>query len=162
MSDEINRLAGEYRQWVQRVQDTHDAVRYTYGFRPVDAASIEAVADYVILEMLKRPSVFKYQGLPYSARIGALAGPFLNREKNETELADLASWDEIQHHLMACREVLQAVIVCAFVHGETDECISGAIGRTPEESAGLRSEALAYLANVPHGGGQGESSGIAG
>jgi hypothetical protein len=126
----------------------------------VDPAFIGAVSVYVILEMLKKPSVFRYQGLPYAARIGALAGPFLNQEQSDVELVDSVSWDEIKRYLTVCPEILQVAIVCAFVHGDTDECISRAMGWTLEESASLRSKALEYLANADHAGGQGKSSEI--
>lgn len=165
MSDQIDQLVTEYREWVERVQDTHDAVRYTYGSRQADSAFADGVSVYVVVEMLKKPGVFRYQGLPYAARIGSLAGPFLNRQENQendVSVASSVSWDKVKQYLRDCPRSLQAAIVCAFVHGDTDEGISAAVGCTADEAAQLRSKALKYLENVDRGGAHGKSLGIIG
>ena len=99
LGNRVDDLAVEYQRWTQRVHDTHDAVRYTYGSRAGDWAIADLVAVHVILQMLEKPQVFRYQGLPYSARIGSLAGPLLNGEakRSADALGDLGRHPAAPH-----------------------------------------------------------------
>ena len=145
LGNRVDDLAVEYQRWTQRVHDTHDAVRYTYGSRAGDWAIADLVAVHVILQMLEKPQVFRYQGLPYSARIGSLAGPLLNGERSDPALMHSVTWDDIQQHLSACPEMVRAAVVCAFVHGCSAEEMAQRMGCTSGESTELRAMAAAYL-----------------
>jgi acetyl-CoA synthetase len=145
LGNRVDDLAVEYQRWTQRVHDTHDAVRYTYGSRAGDWAFADLVAVHVILQMLEKPQVFRYQGLPYSARIGSLAGPLLNGERSDPALMHSVTWDDIQQHLSACPEMVRAAVVCAFVHGCSAEEMAQRMGCTSGESTELRAMAAAYL-----------------
>lgn len=145
MNDCTDGVADEYQAWIQRVQDTHDAIRYTYGARAGDWAFADKVAVHVVLELLSRPGVFKYQGLPFSARIGSLAEPLLNGEPRDCALAQSVTWNEIQHYLNSCPALLQEVVVGAFVHGYSIEEMAKRMEHTRSETARLRESAGAYL-----------------
>jgi hypothetical protein len=139
-------LDADYRKWLQRVQDTCDAVRYTYGRRNGgDQDFSEKLGVHVILQLLCKPNVFRYHGMPFSARIGNLAGPFLNGESDRRELTLAVSWIDVKTYLQACPEHLQAVVVCSFVYGDSIQAMSERLGWSLDKSAGLRAGAAAYL-----------------
>lgn len=139
-------LDADFREWLQRVQDTCDAVRYTYGHRDGgDRDFAEKLGVHVILQLLGKPNVFRYHGMPFSARIGNLAGPFLNGESNRNELTLAVSWFEVKTYLEACPGHLRAAVVSSFVYGDSIPAMSERLGWSLNESARLRAEAAAYL-----------------
>ncbi|OPX05900.1 hypothetical protein [Mycobacterium sp. AT1] len=148
-------LDADYQEWLQRLQDTCDAVRYTYGCRDGgDPDFAEMLGVHVILQMLGKPNVFRYHGMPFSARIGNLAGPFLNRESDRSELTLAVSWTAVKTYLEACPEHLKAAVVCSFIHGDSIEAMSERLRWSVDKSTRLRAEAAAYLgrAGIPADG----------
>ncbi|MBW4818787.1 hypothetical protein [Rhodococcus qingshengii] len=116
--------AREYQEWLQRVCDTHSALCFTLGHRIGNPARAEVVSFQVVAAMLRRPRVFRYQGLPYSARIGTLVESVLSghhSSRSDPETGDVADWRRLVEYLEHMPAQLKPVHVAAFVHSLCDE-----------------------------------------
>lgn len=145
-SDECKQWAQEFEHWLNRVRDTHDSVRFTVGHRLRDWERAETVSVEVVVAMLKRPRVFRYQGLPYSGRIGTVAETILATDVDKK--LSQPDWPTLVDYLLAMPLNLQPVHVAAFVHGLSDEQIADAIGGGTDNASAMRTDIEDYLARA--------------
>lgn len=106
----------DYLAWILRLNDTRDSVRYMVTHRLEDRTVAEAVAMQVVVSMLARPRVFRYQGLPYAGRIAALAEPLIADPDGDWR-AQQCSWEELAGRLFEMPTDLRNIHVAAHVHG---------------------------------------------
>lgn len=141
----------EFQHWLDRVRDTHDAVRFTVGHRlHGDWERAEAVSIQVVVEMLAKPRVFRYQGLPYSGRIGAVAESILAGPAERA--AELPDWPTLTSYLEQMSPQLRPVLIGAFVDGLDDEHISSQIGMPTAIVVTMRKEIEQYLSQSASAG----------
>lgn len=145
VSEKYHCWTTEYDAWVQRVRDTHDAVRFTVAHRIKNWDRAENVAVHVVVAMLARPKVFRYQGLPYAGRIGSTAESILARPADQP--LDAENFTTLVQYLESMPATLRPILVAAFVHGLTDGEIASAADISPEEVSAQRSEIEQYLTN---------------
>ncbi|WP_425005611.1 hypothetical protein [Mycolicibacterium sp. S3B2] len=137
----------DYQRWIERLCDTHDSVRYTIGHRLRDFDRAERLSVQVVLHMLGKPNVFRYQGLPYSARIGSVAETLLAAKPADDEKSP--DWPTVVAYLEQMPVPLRLVHVGAFIHGVADDDLIGALGSTTTASLSrLRIEVQDYLASA--------------
>jgi len=134
-------LLPEYEEWLQRLSATYRSVAYCCFHRLRDREAAERVSVEVVAEMLARPKVFRYFGLPFSGQIGRLAEPRIDRARQGTtvERSGDASWQELLIRLRGLPEEYQAVFVLTCIEGHADPEVAGALGCN-EDTAKLRRE----------------------
>lgn len=140
----------EYVAWIERVQATYEAVSYTCAHRLRDWALGERVGVGVVSGLVSRPTVFRYQGLPYSGRIASIAEDELVAAR-EGRLGERGAWAELANGLAAVPDDVQEVIVLACVHGQDGDELATSLGCTAEEAARRRESAIAMLRRIAQG-----------
>ena len=139
---DLLRWQSEFGHWVARLADTHDSVRFTVGHRLRDWRRADTVAVRVVIEMLHRPKVFRYQGLPYAGRIATLAERFIASQQRDE---DIPEWSVLVDYLDRMPPHLRAVHVAAYVHGLDDGTIASAAQVSAGTVAGWRTDVETYL-----------------
>ncbi len=119
-----------YEEWLQRLSATYRSVAYCCFHRLQDREAAERVSVEVVAEMLARPKVFRYFGLPFSGQIGRLAEPRIVRARQGITLGGGgdASWQELLVRLRGIPEEHQAVFVLTCIEGHADPEIAIALG----------------------------------
>lgn len=137
-----------YEKWLERLSATYRSVAYYCFHRLQDRALAEGVSVEVVAEMLARPKVFRYYGLPFSGQIGRSAEPRiarLQREKRQGEAGeDAKEWQRLFSRLRGVSPEHQEVFVLAYVEGYSDAKISAAL-ECSEDAARQRREDVAHL-----------------
>jgi hypothetical protein len=114
--DDTEVLQPEYAAWLDRVSATYEAVAYTCGYRLHDRELGRRVSAAVVAGLVRRPGVFRYQGLPFSGRIASLAEPLL-AEAREGRLPAGPEWAQLRGALTRLPPDVQEVFVLSCVHG---------------------------------------------
>ncbi|MCA1738233.1 MAG: hypothetical protein LC740_05195 [Actinobacteria bacterium] len=129
-----------YEEWLERLSATYNAVAYCCFHRLRDREAAECVSAEVVAEMLVRPKVFRYYGLPFSGQIGRLAEPRITRARQATIVVGGDSgWQELLISLRSVPEEHQEVFVLTCIEGYTDPEVAIALG-CDEVTAKLRRE----------------------
>ncbi len=129
-----------YEEWLKRLSATYRSVAYCCFHRLRDREAAERVSVKVVAEMLARPKVFRYFGLPFSGQIGRLAEPRIARARQETTVGGGDSiWQELLIRLRSVPEEHQAVFVLTYIEGYADPELAVALG-CDEDTARLRRE----------------------
>ncbi len=129
-----------YEEWLERLSATYNSVAYCCFHRLRDREAAERVSVEVVAEMLVRPRVFRYFGLPYSGQVGRLAEPRIAEARQGTTVGDGDSgWQELLIHLRGVAKEHQEVFVLTCIEGYTDPEVAGALG-CDEDTARLRQE----------------------
>ncbi len=130
-----------YEEWLGRLSATYRSVAYCCFHRLRDREAAERVSVEVVAEMLARPKVFRYFGLPFSGQIGRLAEPRIDRARQgiTVERGGDASWQELLVRLRNVPEAHQAVFVLTCIEGRADPDVAAALG-CDEDTARLRRE----------------------
>ena len=145
MRDEVAAKPGQdllpgYEEWLERLTATYNAVAYCCRHRLRDHEAAERVSAEVVAEMLARPKVFGYYGLPYSGQIGRLAEPRITRARQGTPVVTGDSgWEELLGRLRGLPKEHQEVFVLTCLEGCTDPEVASALG-CDEDTARLRRE----------------------
>ena len=144
MRDEVAAESGQdlmpgYAEWLERLTATYNAVAYCCRHRLRDRKAAECVSAEVVAEMLARPKVFGYYGLPFSGQIARLAEPRIARTQQETTAAGDSGWQELLDRLRALPKEHQEVFVLTCLEGHTDPEIACTLG-CDEDTARLRRE----------------------
>ncbi len=132
-------LLPEYAGWLERLSATYNAVAYCCLHRLRDREAAECVSAEVIAEMLARPKVFGYYGLPFSGQIGRLAEPRIDRARQGAAVGGAVGWQELLARLRSVPEEHQTVFVLTCIEGNTDLEVAAALG-CDEDTAKLRRE----------------------
>jgi DNA-directed RNA polymerase specialized sigma24 family protein len=114
--DQAEVLQPEYAAWLERVRATYEAVAYTCGYRLHDRELGRRVGAAVVAGLVRRPGVFRYQGLPFSGRIAVLAEALL-AEAREGRLPVGPEWSRVWVALTRVPPDVQEVFVLSCVHG---------------------------------------------
>jgi hypothetical protein len=129
-----------YEEWLERLSATYRAVAYCCFHRLRDREAAECVSVEVVAEMLARPKVFGYYGLPFSAQIGRLAEPRIDRARQRTTVGGGdSSWQELLIRLRSVSKEHQTTFVLTCIEGYTDTEVALALG-CGENTARLRRE----------------------
>lgn len=129
-----------YEEWLERLSATYSSVAYCCFHRLRDREAAECVSVEVVAEMLARPKVFRYFGLPFSGQIARLAEPRIAQARQETTVVDGDSvWQELLTNLRDVSEEHQEVFVLTCIEGYSDLEVAGALG-CDEDTARLRRE----------------------
>ena len=146
MRDEVGNLLPGYEEWLNRLSATYNAVAYCCQHRLRNREAAECVSAEVVAEMLARPKVFGYYGLPFSGQIGRLAEPRISRARGGTPMVvGDVGWEGLLARLRNVSIEHQEVFVLTCIEGYSDPEIAGALG-CDEDTAKLRREdALSLL-----------------
>ncbi len=129
-----------YEEWLERLSATYRSVAYCCFHRLRNREAAERVSVEVVAEMLARPKVFRYFGLPFSGQIGRLAEPRIARARQGTTVVGGdSSWQELLIRLRSVPKEHQAVFVQTCVEGYTDPEVAAALG-CDEDTAKLYRE----------------------
>ena len=129
-----------YEEWLKRLSATYRSVAYCCFHRLRDREAAERVSVEVVAEMLARPKVFRYFGLPFSGQIGRLAEPRIARAGQRTTVAGSdSSWQELLIRLRSVPKEHQAVFVLTYIKGYTGPELAVALD-CQEDTAELRRE----------------------
>ncbi len=128
-----------YAEWLERLSATYHAVAYCCLHRLRDRGAAECVSAEVVAEMLARPKVFGYYGLPFSGQIGRLAEPRITRALQGNMVGSNSGWQELLVRLRSVPKEHQTVFVLTCIEGYTDPEIAAALG-CDEDTAKLRRE----------------------
>lgn len=134
-----------YEEWLKRLSATYNAVAYCCFHRLRDREAAECVSAEVVAEMLARPRVFGYYGLPFSGQIGRLAEPRIARARQGAPVVGGDSgWEELLVSLRSVPEEHQEVFMLTCIEGYTDPEIAAELG-CDEDVARLRRESTMNL-----------------
>ncbi len=133
-----------YEEWLERLSATYRSVAYCCFHRLRDREAAERVSVEVVAEMLARPKVFRYFGLPFSGQIGRLAEPRIARARQETTAGGDPDWQELLVRLHGVPEEHQEVFVLTYIEGYTDPELADALGYD-EDTVRLRRESTTNL-----------------
>jgi hypothetical protein len=137
----------EYEAWMERVCATHDAITYTCHHRLGNRRLAEQVSAQVLAELLAKPKVFRYFGLPYSGRIARLAEARLT-EAREGRLSEVGDWPELLRGLTELPLEHQEVLVLTCVRGDDDGQLASNLGCDAHTAALRRHSTMAYLRSL--------------
>ena len=144
MRDEVATESGQdllpgYEEWLERLTATYNAVAHCCSYRLRDRKAAECVSAEVVAEMLTRPKVFGYYGLPFSGQIGRLAEPRITRARQETPVGGESGWQELLSRLRGVPREHQTVFLLTCIEGCSDGEIAAELG-CDEGTAKLRRE----------------------
>lgn len=129
-----------YEEWLERLSVTYRSVAYCCFHRLRDREAAERVSVEVVVEMLARPKVFRYFGLPFSGQVARLAEPLIAESRQGTTVGDDGSgWQELLIRLRDVAIEHQEVFVLTCIEGYTAPEVAGALG-CDEDTARLRQE----------------------
>lgn len=137
----------EYGAWLERVGATYAAVAYTCGHRLGDAELGRRVSAAVVAGLIARPGVFRYQGLPYSGRIAALAEGLLAAAREGRPPAG-PEWPRIRAALHAVPGEMQEVFVLSCVHGYRPCEMATRLGCAPGEASQRYEQVLTTMRDI--------------
>jgi len=133
-----------YEEWLDRLRSTYESISFSCVHRLGDRALADRVAAQVVAGLLRKPSVFRFFGLPYSARIGHLAEDHIAAAKagdrNQT-----ADWARILRNLRALPQLTRTVFVLSCVHGLDAAQIATHLGLTDDAAHDAVADALAQM-----------------
>jgi hypothetical protein len=145
--DEIATLRPDYRDWLERVRATYEAVGYTCGHRLHDRELGKQVSVAVVAGLVSRPGVFRYQGLPFSGRIATLAEARLV-EAREGRLPSIPDWYELWAALTHVPPEVQDAFVLSCVHGLDVSEISANLGCSQDSARSRCADALRMMRSI--------------
>jgi hypothetical protein len=126
-----------YEEWLERLSATYRSVAYCCFHRLRDREAAERVSVEVVAEMLARPKVFRYFGLPFSGQIGRLAEPRIARARQETTAGGDPGWQDLLIRLRSVPKEHQTVFVLTYIEGYTGPELAVALD-CQEDTAELR------------------------
>ncbi len=135
---EFDLLPG-YEEWLERLSATYGSVAHCCRYRLQDHAAAAAVSMEVVAEMLARPKVFRYFGLPFSGQLATLAEPRIARVRQGMTMGGNVDWQEFFVRLHSISKEHQEVFLLTCIEGYTDPEVAVALG-CDEDAARLRRE----------------------
>jgi DNA-directed RNA polymerase specialized sigma24 family protein len=129
-----------YAEWLERLSATYNSVAYCCFHRLRDREAAKRVSVEVVAEMLARPRVFRYFGLPFSGQVGRLAEPRIAEARQGTTVGDSEQgWEELLVRLRSVSKEHQEVFVLTCTEDHTDPDVAVALG-CDEDTARVRRE----------------------
>jgi hypothetical protein len=145
--DHTEVLQPEYAAWLERVRATYEAVAYTCGYRLNDRELGRRVGAAVVVGLVRRPGVFRYQGLPFSGRIASLAEGLLV-EAREGRLPTGPEWSRLRVALTRVPPDVQEVFVLSCVHGRDAAEVAADLGCDHDAANTRRDEAFRLMREI--------------
>jgi hypothetical protein len=142
--DQAEMLQPEYAAWLERVRATYEAVAYTCGYRLHDRELGRRVAAAVVAGLVRRPGVFRYQGLPFSGRIAVLAEALLAAAREGQPPAG-PEWSRLRVELTRVPPDVQEVFVLSCVHGRNVAEVAADLGCDRDAANSRCDEALRLM-----------------
>lgn len=144
-------LAAEYEAWAERVRATYEAITYTCHHRLRDRGLATQVGIQVVADLVARPGVFRYFGLPYSGRIARLAEARI-AEARQGCLAVVREWPALVERLAALPPEHREVLVLTCVLGRDDVELASSLGCDEVVAAGRREATMKLMRKIaaPH------------
>ena len=140
---EQNLLPG-YEEWLERLSATYGSVAHCCLYRLQDRAAAENVSMEVVAEMLARPKVFRFFGLPFSGQLAKMAEPRIAQVQQGVTVGGNMDWQEFLVRLRSVSKEHQEVFLLTCIEGYTDPEIALALG-CDEDAAKLRRESTMGL-----------------
>ncbi len=112
----------EYDAWFARVEATYAAVSFCCFHRLNDRDLADRVGLRVVAGLAARPTIFRFTGLPFSGRIGALAERWIV-EARAGRLGDDGDWISLERALRAVPKAERDILVLSCVRGEDDVAV---------------------------------------
>lgn len=137
----------EYEEWLDRVRSTYESVSFTCVYRLGDRSLAENVGAQVIAGMIARPKVFRFFGLPYSARIGHLAEDRIAAAR-AGQLSPTVTWAGLLRRLRDVPPQQQHVFVLSYVRGIDIEDIAQQLGISVSAAQRLRADVLGAMREI--------------
>jgi DNA-directed RNA polymerase specialized sigma24 family protein len=133
-----------YEEWLERLSATYKSVAHCCRYRLQDRAAAESISMEVVAEMLARPKVFRYFGLPFSGQLATLAEPRIARVRQGIPIGGSMDWQELLVRLHSVSKEHQEVFLLTCIEGYTDPEVAVALG-CDEDAARLRRESIMGL-----------------
>jgi hypothetical protein len=133
-----------YEEWLERLSATYGSVAHCCRYRLQDRAAAESVSMEVVAEMLARPKVFRYFGLPFSGQLATLAEPRIARVRQGIPIGGNMDWQEFLVRLRGVSKESQEIFLLTCIEGYTDSDIAVTLG-CDEDAARLRRESTMDL-----------------
>lgn len=133
-----------YEEWLERLSATYGSVAHCCRYRLQDHAAAEAISMEVVAEMLARPKVFRYFGLPFSGQLATLAEPRIARVQRGITVGGNMEWQEFLVRLRGVSKEHQEVFLLTCIEDYTDPEVADALG-CDEDAARLRRESIMQL-----------------
>lgn len=133
-----------YAEWLERLSATYNSVAHCCQYRLKDRAAAEDVSIEVVAEMLARPKVFRYFGLPFSGQLATLAEPRIARVRQGITIGGDMEWQELLVRLRSISKERQEVFLLSCIEGYTDPDVAATLG-CDEAAARLRRESTMHL-----------------
>lgn len=137
----------EYEHWLGRLRSTYESVTFACLHRLHDRALAESVGVHVVAGMLSRPGVFRFHGMPYSARIGHIAEDRIAAAK-EGRLEPSEGWELLIGRLQKLPRSQREVVVLGYVHGLDPEAMAEHLGQSVATVRSLQIETLGTLRDI--------------
>lgn len=137
----------EYEEWLDRLRSTYEAVGFTCLHRLGDRRLAEQVSAQVVLGMLAKPSVFRFFGLPYSARIGHLAEDRIAAAK-AGEPCPAIDWSDLVGKLQEIPVQQRHVFVLGCVQGHQPPEIADRLGVPVSTARKLYDDVLRRMRSI--------------
>lgn len=143
-------LLPAYEEWLERLSATYRSVAYCCSYRLRDRTLAEGVSVEVVAEMLARPKVFRYFGLPFSGQIASLAEPRIAQAWQEKQRGRAGEdttkeWQKFFSHLLEVSREHQEVFVLAYLEGHPDTEVAATIRCSEDAARRRREEMLLFL-----------------
>lgn len=137
----------EYEEWLERLRSTYEAVSFTCVHRLGDRTLADQVSAQVVVGMLAKPGVFRFFGLPFSARIGHLAEDRIAAAK-AGELGPPVDWTTVLRELRALPRLERRVFVLSCVHGHELPEIAANLGASLGTVREIRDQVLRHMRGI--------------
>jgi hypothetical protein len=134
-----------YEEWLERLLATYGSVAHCCRYRLQDRAAAENVSIEVVAEMLARPKVFRYFGLPFSGQLAKLAEPRIAQVQQGVPVGGNTDWQELFVRLRSVSREHQEVFLLTCIEGYTDPEVAVALGCNEDETRLRRENVMGLL-----------------
>lgn len=137
----------EYEEWLDRVRSTYEAVSFTCLHRLGDRRLADRVSAQVVAGMIAKPGVFRFFGLPYSARIGHLAEDRIAAAR-AGQSRPTTEWSDLLQNLRELPQQQRRVFVLSCVRGHGPQEIAEELGVSVIAARELRDDVLHRMRSI--------------
>ncbi|GAC1475889.1 MAG: hypothetical protein PVSMB8_01290 [Vulcanimicrobiaceae bacterium] len=130
-----------------RLDATYRAVTYCCLHRLGDRALAEAVGIRVVAGLPARAGIFRFTGLPFSGRIGALAERWIV-EARAGRLARRHDWADLLNALRVVPDGEREAFVLTCVLGRDDACVARALACDEAAASARRQATIRYFESI--------------